>query len=261
MDSTGYYQQQNYYPQQQQQQESGEWFQNSNDYQAPSTETNSGFYYPEQSAPQYTSQGFAPPPPSAPQTFSLGETSINGGEGFGSFADEPPLLDELGVNFSHIVSKTAAVLMPTRKINEDFLEDTDMAGPLVFCVAQAFILTLKLQIQLIGYVFGFGLIGSVMLYMVINLMNHASAVTIDIYRVVSILGYNLLPMIGLSAITVLINLNKLSLLFPLTLLAVAWSTLTATRFFEAATRMTEQRYLISYPVFLFYSIFALISVF
>ena len=38
-------------------------------------------------------------------------------------------------------------------------------------------------------------------------------------------------------------------------------TLTATRFFERALDMREQRYLIAYPVTLLYSCFAMITVF
>lgn len=62
-----------------------------------------------------------------------------GGGGGGSdqgddeFANEPPLLEELGINFEHIWVKTQSVLLPTKKINEHILDDADLAGPLVFC--------------------------------------------------------------------------------------------------------------------------------
>jgi hypothetical protein len=36
---------------------------------------------------------------------------------------EPPLLEELGINFEHIVNKTVAVLMPTRQLNRHILDD------------------------------------------------------------------------------------------------------------------------------------------
>ena len=47
---------------------------------------------------------------------------------------EPPLLEELGVSFSHIYSKVVAVLMLNRPISADVLRDADLAGPIVFCV-------------------------------------------------------------------------------------------------------------------------------
>ncbi|ETK84253.1 hypothetical protein, variant [Phytophthora nicotianae CJ01A1] len=49
------------------------------------------------------------------------------------FANEPPLLEELGINFEHIWAKTVSVLLPTKQINEHILDDADLAGPLVFC--------------------------------------------------------------------------------------------------------------------------------
>jgi hypothetical protein len=50
-----------------------------------------------------------------------------------SFEDEPPLLEELGINFSHIFQKTLAVLTPFRKMDSSLhINDDDLAGPLVF---------------------------------------------------------------------------------------------------------------------------------
>ena len=55
---------------------------------------------------------------------------------------EPPLLEELEINFAHIWTKTAAVMVPTRKIDPHILEDSDLAGPLVFFFIQGFCLLL-----------------------------------------------------------------------------------------------------------------------
>ncbi len=179
----------------------------------------------------------------------------------GAFDQEPPLLEELGINFEHIWAKTLYVLVPTRAIKSEMLEDTDMAGPLVFCLVQGFCLLFSGKL-FFGYVFGFGAVGCLSMYTVINLMNHAGTVAIDIYRVFSVLGYALLPIVVLSGCTILLDLRKHAWLgTPLTVLAILWCTQTATRFFEAATNMREQRLLIAYPVFLLYACFALITVF
>ena len=50
------------------------------------------------------------------------------------YSDEPPLLEELGVNFGAIGTKTSAVLMLHKPIDASVLRDADLAGPLVFCV-------------------------------------------------------------------------------------------------------------------------------
>ena len=51
-----------------------------------------------------------------------------------NFEDEPPLLEELGINFDHIRQKTLAVLNPLGKADAGVISDQDLAGPLVFCL-------------------------------------------------------------------------------------------------------------------------------
>jgi len=53
----------------------------------------------------------------------------------GSFDDEPPLLEELGINFDHIYRKTRAVLNPFTVTEAGIVNETDLAGPLCFCLA------------------------------------------------------------------------------------------------------------------------------
>lgn len=53
----------------------------------------------------------------------------------GEFDNEPPLLEELGINVNHIWDKTLAVLNPLRKSEATILNECDLAGPLVFCLA------------------------------------------------------------------------------------------------------------------------------
>eukprot|EP00516_Mucochytrium_quahogii_P000868 CAMPEP_0203745318 /NCGR_PEP_ID=MMETSP0098-20131031/1093_1 /ASSEMBLY_ACC=CAM_ASM_000208 /TAXON_ID=96639 /ORGANISM=" , Strain NY0313808BC1" /LENGTH=292 /DNA_ID=CAMNT_0050633059 /DNA_START=352 /DNA_END=1227 /DNA_ORIENTATION=- len=236
-------QQQQFQQGDQQQFQQGDWFNSGND----QSNMQGGFgNAPAQPTEQssYTSHGFNPPPPvdmsSAPSDGSIG------------FDEEPPLLQELGINFDHIRTKTIAVLIPTKSINEEILEDTDMAGPLVFAIVQGFCLLFSRKL-FFGYVFGFGVSGGMWLYMVINLMDHTGH-SIDIYRVFSVLGYCLLPIVMLSAVTILFDLSMHPWLgTPLTFIAIIWCTHTATRFFEIATHMREQRYLIAYPVFLVYA--------
>jgi hypothetical protein len=55
--------------------------------------------------------------------------------GFGADGyDEEPLLQELGINFQHIRDKTLAVLNIARPVSSNLMDDTDLAGPLVFCL-------------------------------------------------------------------------------------------------------------------------------
>lgn len=55
-----------------------------------------------------------------------------------------------------------------------------------------------------GYIYGVGLLGSASIYTLLNLMSEQR---IDAYRVASVLGYCLLPMVGVGAISVMITLE------------------------------------------------------
>lgn len=111
-----------------------------------------------------------------------------------------------------------------------------------------------------GYIYGFGVLSCLFMYLLMNLLS--SERTIDIYRVCSVLGYCLLPIIGLAAINVLISIKDLGLFgFGVASICALWSTHTASRFFEKALYMSEQKYLVAYPIMLVYSCFVLITVF
>lgn len=187
-----------------------------------------------------------------------GASSFESSSPSSSFEDEPPLLEgdaprscfvfvvprrlnifgwffalELGINFDHIKSKTMAVLNPRKPIHSQLMQDTDLAGPLFFCLLLGFclllvryrchcsspflhtiVLTLFFVIQTgkvhFGYIYGFGMVGCILLYGILNLMSEEG---IDMYRTMSILGYCLLPIVILAAINVIINLKYVT--YPL----------------------------------------------
>lgn len=119
-----------------------------------------------------------------------------------------------------------------------------------------------------------GLLGSGSIYTLLNLMSENG---IDAYRVVSVLGYCLLPMVGVGALSVMVTLEWVYIRLPthiyslfsrsgllgymLSTLSVLWCTWSASNIFVAVLRMSEQRLLVAYPVGLLYTCFALLSVF
>jgi len=176
--------------------------------------------------------------------------------GTGGFEGEPPLLEELGINFSHIRAKSMTVLNPLRPVDEHIMDDADLAGPLIFFFCFGTFLLFSGSPQF-GYIYGVALLGSASLYTLLNLMSETS---IDAYRVASVFGYCLLPMVGVGAVSVMVTLNGLSG-YILSLLSIAWCTYAASGIFVAVLRMSDQRLLVAYPVGLLYGCFALLSVF
>jgi hypothetical protein len=60
---------------------------------------------------------------------TMGWLAAFGTEGY---PGEPPLLEELGVNFGHIKTKTLIVLNPLARIDQHIMDDSDLAGPILF---------------------------------------------------------------------------------------------------------------------------------
>lgn len=199
---------------------------------------------PSMMTPQYNYQ------PQISQSTSTGNTFTN-------FDDEPPLLEELGINFEHIQQKTLSVLNPWQTFNPSIMDDTDLAGPLVFCLAFGGLLLLSGKVHGFGYIYGVGVMGCLALYAVLNLM----AVTgVTLTCVVSVLGYCLLPMVLLAAAAVLFTLQG-TLGTVLTVLVILWCSISASKLFVTVLAMDSQQPLVGYPCALLYGVFALLTVF
>lgn len=182
--------------------------------------------------------------------------------GTGGLPGEPGLMEELDINLPHVLDKSLAVLNPFHKFSPEhpkdahMMDDTDLAGPLLFCFVFGMLLLLSGKSQF-GYVYGVGLLGVISIYFLLNLMSKGG---IDASRVTSVLGYCLLPLCLLSAINVFIKLDGL-VGFIVSPLFILWCCTSASGIFVSILNMQNQRVLVAYPVGLFYACFALLSVF
>jgi protein YIPF5/7 len=212
-----------------------------------------GHYGAPAPAGQYTSAGFGPPPVyNNPQgvAYPVGTPDED------NYEDEPPLLEELGIRFDHIWSKTQAVVNPTQRLSDHILDDADLAGPVIFCLLLGGCLLLAGKVHF-GYIYGFSMFGCLGMNMVMNLLHPTG---IELVKTCSVLGYGLLPVIGLAGLSILLNL-KGPLGLILATVAISWSTFAAVRLFDAKMGLTEVKWLVAYPVVLLYSCFVLITVF
>ncbi|CAF0785633.1 unnamed protein product [Didymodactylos carnosus] len=244
------------YPQQQFDQ-SGQYYQHPHQQQSQTP-------YPTQFVPQpqYQTTGgnFMPPPSSAgfykPSDYMNQNSQQTNPTTPDELVDEPPLLEELGINFDHIFKKTKSVLNPFAKPDTSILDDSDLAGPLVFCFAFGFSLLLLGKIHF-GYVYGIVLIGCFAMYSLLNMMSEKPCSGI---YVTSVLGYCLLPMVLLSFSSFLFKLNG-----PIGLVIAAffilWCSLSASKLFSTSLSMIGQQVLVAYPCCLFYGVFALLTIF
>lgn len=184
--------------------------------------------------------------------------------GNNEFDDEPPLLEELGIDPDRIIQKTLAVLNPFHKQglvdDASFLtKDTDLAGPLVFCLALGATLVISGGKANFGYLYGLVVTGVLLMYFLLTLMNSSGTITLT--SVASILGYCLLPVVVLSTLSIFLAMTSL-IGVTLSIFAVLWCSLSASRLFMALMASDcSQRPLIAYPCILLYSVFTLIVTF
>lgn len=74
------------------------------------------------------------------------------------------------------------------------------------------------------------------------------------------MGYSLLPFTFLALLAVFAEISGLGGGIASSLI-ILWSTVTATRYFEYGLDMEDKKYLIAYPITLFYFVFMLLTVF
>ncbi|SPQ26770.1 b2100c37-04f8-4861-bca5-808c1e3b630d [Thermothielavioides terrestris] len=85
------------------------------------------------------------------------------------YPGEPPLLEELGVNVGHIRAKTLAVLNPFSRVDQHLMDDSDLAGPLLFFLLYGTFLLLSGRVHF-GYIYGLAVFGSILLHTILSLM-------------------------------------------------------------------------------------------
>ncbi|GAB7345731.1 hypothetical protein MBLNU457_4002t3 [Dothideomycetes sp. NU457] len=188
---------------------------------------------------------------------------------------EPPLLEELGVNFEHIKMKTMTVLNPMARVDQHIMDDSDLAGPILFFLLFGTFLLLSGKLHF-GYIYGLAALGSISLHWILSLMSpplsqseqdsqHQAGggqfgSTLTIWRSASVLGYCLLPLVLTSFVGIGLPLDTIYG-YIMTSAAISWCTYSSSAMFCAVGRMTGMRGLVAYPLALFYVGFGIMSIF
>lgn len=127
-----------------------------------------------------------------------------------------------------------------------------------------------------GYIYGAALIGTLSLYGLFNLMSLNTS--IDFIRVASVLGYCLLPLVGNSALAVVISMEYVFVLifllislltfissntigYIISAIAIFWCTYSSSAIFVTVLQLSEMRVLVAYPLALFYGVFSMMTIF
>jgi hypothetical protein len=222
----------------------------------------SSSYYPPE---QYSQNVYGGQPSILTPEIPTMDANAYAGQNIADEFDEPPLLDELEIYPSRIFEKSLAVLNPfhaqSMVDNPEYLfKETDLAGPICFCLGLAACLFLSGSKAQFGYIYGLSIISVVVMYVLISLMCNTTENYVTLTAVASILGYSILPIVWLSIIGIFATLNSA---FGMVLAgaAIFLSTMSSSRIFCLMTGDVNQRYLIAYPCALVYIIFTLLVLF
>jgi hypothetical protein len=196
-----------------------------------------------------------------------GSSSMGGGGGFGfgggnsgvpSFSeteDEPPLLEELGVDPKQIYRRTIGVIHPFRLEDSS---DEDLAGPLVFCLVMGAFNLLAGKLHF-GYILGWSTLASLAMYWLLNQIIGGGE-GIGLNRCGSILGYALLPVVAYSGIVLFLpsKTGKVSMAFAL--ISVIWSARKASMgLIQAMPQSEGKRMIVTYPCMMLYCLYIVFS--
>ncbi|KAK8818281.1 hypothetical protein WA556_006101, partial [Blastocystis sp. ATCC 50177/Nand II] len=204
-------------------------------------------------APQETYKPFIPTSYNADNDFGFGNMQTTPEE---DYENEPPLLEELGIDFSHIYNKIWVVLNPRARIDSVLSQDADLTGPILFCFLIALLLLLRGRVQF-GYTYGFFFAGCFLIYLLIGLLND-SATGVTLSSITSILGYSIIPIVLLSGVSLVIPAKSI-VSYILAIFCCLWSAFSASRFIEILIGSKDQRYIIMYPLILLYATFTLLT--
>jgi len=121
-----------------------------------------------------------------------------------SFEDDPPLLEDLGIEPDKIKRKFISIFS-IRPIEKEVADYDDMTGSILVAVVLGFLMLLRGKVQF-SSIYGFGLTGCLGIYCIINVMSKAGQY-VEFYRTISIMGYSLLPFTIIAGVSLFIDLK------------------------------------------------------
>jgi len=177
----------------------------------------------------------------------------------GVFPQDPPLLQELGIDTNRIKTEsqvTFKALSFDNKVNA-YESSHDLTGPVVFLVVYTLALILKGKLHC-GYIYLISLVSTLSSYMLFNLMG---AKGITLVRVCNILGYSIVPVVCFSLLSLLLGWTNMIFQLLIGTLSALWSSYVASILVTKHLELQNSKLATSYPLFLLYFCFILMALF
>ncbi|CAD8135925.1 unnamed protein product [Paramecium octaurelia] len=175
------------------------------------------------------------------------------------YNEDIPLLEDLDITSPLLIKQRIMSVLLFQKCDSEYLEDPDLSGPVLIVAALGLLPLLTGKVHF-NYIYGIGLWGWMLLYLLMNFMIQQQGKQIEFYKILSYLGYGLAPIVLLTFLSVFLQLNS-SFGYALAIVCAVWSTASVSKTFDTILALQHRRFLIAYPLFLFYCTFVIITIF
>ncbi|EKE40377.1 hypothetical protein ENUP19_0082G0060 [Entamoeba nuttalli] len=170
--------------------------------------------------------------------------------------NEPPLLEELGIDLNKIGKKMVQSLNP---FSTPDVSESDVIGSIIISFALGIVILLNGKLRF-GNIYGFSIIASFVEYLVMNLLSNKN---MNYLLIFTHFAYNLFPMIFFGLILFVLNSFKAANLTILitSFVFVVISTYTCSKTINSLMELPEKILLTIYPISLYYGLFILFVIF
>jgi protein YIPF5/7 len=173
----------------------------------------------------------------------------------GYLPGDPPLLSELGIDFSSIKKDSMLIfsIMKWKTRDAEFENvSSDLVGPACFLFLFALALLLNGRIHF-GYLYFLSLTSSLSIYVLLKLM---TVLDIDFLKVISILGYSFIPTLLFAFVNMLLPVSRKTKMVVGMAFAL-WSTHISSTVITNHFKLPHRQLLIAYPILMIYICFVI----
>ena len=169
---------------------------------------------------------------------------------------DPPLLEDIGIDPSLIWDKIKSIVIVDRPY-QAYIDEPDLTGPILIALIFGLELLAAGKVQF-GDIYAMFITGNCLAYLLFNLMSQKD--NLSLYSIMSILGYGLIPMLLLGLIGIFVSL-KGEVGIILGIIISIWSAMASSNYIDLMIGGYDRGALITYPLFLFYVSFVMITIF
>lgn len=171
---------------------------------------------------------------------------------------DPPLLQDLGIDFGTISTESKVIFDVFRKSTKCFdCKTADNVGPYIFSFLYSMFLMVNGKIHF-GYVYFLTLVSNLFVYF---LMNVLSETQINIFESISVMGYAQIPVVIFAFVEIFLKYLSTPVQLALGLVFALWSAATASLIFVKFLEIERLFCIVLYPLFLIYFCLTLIAIF